>query len=79
MAEVNWDDEIYKAENSPRAVLADFLEHADDYYALVIAAVKRDAVDTDSFAWDSSGSAITCIGLATIMLDDLRRGSERPA
>lgn len=72
MSEVNWDDEIYKAENSPRAVLAEFLEDADEYSAIVVAAVKNEAVDADAFRWETSGSAITCIGLTTLVLDALR-------
>lgn len=77
MAEVNWDDALYKAENSPRSVLAKMLDKADGLRAVIVIAVTTTAVDEEYFEYDSSGSSFEVLGLLQAALDDLREKVKR--
>ena len=71
---VNWDEVAYKAENSPRAVLAEYLAMADDLRSVIVVTVKNADAEGDSYSYNSSGSRFEVIGLLRAALRHLESG-----
>lgn len=74
MSEVNWDDEVYKAENSPRSVLAAALADCDQMRAVIVVSVSSDTVHDDTFRVDSSGGRFELMGALQCASDWFRNG-----
>ena len=73
---IDWGDAIYSAENSPRAILAEFLAHADDLSSLVVIAVQRVEVDSDNYMYRTSGSRFMALGMVEKVKHDLLSGED---
>lgn len=68
---INWSDAFYHAENSPRAVLAEFIEGADDIQSLVIIVARKSETGMDEYTYRTSGSAFMSLGLVATVHADL--------
>jgi len=75
---VDWDRVAEQADNTPRAVLAEFLGMADDIDTVVVV-IRRKNLDpnedaaTDFIRYSTSGAAVTALGLiryAQMCLED---------
>lgn len=62
---------MYEAENSPRAVLAEYIAEADDLRCVVVICVKKTGVDSDAFSYACSGSTFEALGLVDSTRDAL--------
>ena len=65
--DIDWSDAIYDAENSPRAVLAEFGPYLDNIRTLVVIAVQPDVVNRDNFIYRVAGSSIEALGMIEIV------------
>lgn len=65
MAEVNWDGVAFDAEHSPRQVLLEILEKADEIETLVVAlATKPNEGEGQIIRCVTSGQGVYSLGLA---------------
>lgn len=74
MTEVNWDDALYEAENSPRSVLTQALEYCDNMRCVIIVSVSNDSVREDQFRIDMAGGRFEVMGSLLGALDWMRNG-----
>jgi hypothetical protein len=60
---VNWDEALHDAENSPRSTLLDAMEVVDDSRTAVVILLKRDSAGADEVWYQTAGSAFEVAGL----------------